>query len=589
MIAGALGDRRANFLREVLLALLLVALTLALYRKAFGVFFSTDDLLFLLRADGQVPWGMGTRRLLSVRVFFSVCWQLFGERPALFHLVILLLHAANAWLLGRFARRLGLGETGGWIAALLFVFSPVAFTCLHWISGVQDVLMASFAIAALWVWLRPGRLAEPLALLLYLGALLSKEAAYLLPIAALVLPAAVLPGPAGGQRARRLRALVALAPGLVLLYTGGALTARPAGDPYESVYGANVLWNAFTYSAWLLRQWQPFPDQVPQYEPSLWRWGLVLPLALALLAALRPRWRRPIGAATLMALLLLAPVLPLVRHSYLYYLYLPLAPLWLLAAAGLTRLPLSSPRWALALPLLLAALCAWRIDARRGMTLEGKLQADPMLRYGALVEDAVRVLRALPTPPQGEVIAIAPFVGESVDLAAGLRATPGARRVQFLPVDKALYQGAAVPLFFPAVTSFRVVSALPGAESGADPAWQRSEIYLLTGLTDFAYLGRGEAGRRELARVLYRHRYLREAIREVEVLRALHPADPDLLYDRGVLALVAGDAAGAEGIHAELAALAAAEGAPGKAAQALRDFEATAQRLRAAGAGGQAP
>jgi len=580
------GGRAA--LRESLFALLLVALTLTLYRKAFGVFFSTDDLLFLLRADGQVPWGMGTRRLFSVRVFFSAGWQLFGERPALFHLVILLLHAANAWLLARLARRLGLGETGGWIAALLFVFSPVAFTCLHWISGVQDVLMASFAIAALWVWLRPGRLAEPLALLLYLGALLSKEAAYLLPIAALVLPGDALPGPAGGRRARRLRALLTLAPGLVLLYTGGSLTPRQTGDPYESVFGANILWNAFTYSAWLLRLWIPFPDQVPQYEPTLWHWGLVLPLALALLAVLRPRWRRSIGAAALMALLLLAPVLPLVRHSYLYYLYLPLAPLWLLAAAGLLRLPLPSPRWALLAPLLLAVLCAWRIEARHALTLEGKLQADPMLRYGALVEAAVGELRAEATPPAGEVLVIAPFVGESVDLAAGLRATPGARRVQFLPVDKALYHGAVVPLFFPAVTSFQVVNVLPGAEAGADAAWQQSEIYLLSGLTDFQYLGRGEVGRRTLARVLYQHRYLREAIREVEVLRALHPADPDLLYDRGVLALVAGDAAGAEAIRGQLVALAAAELTPGKAAQALHDFEAATQRLRAAGAGGQA-
>jgi len=576
------GWRGASSRREALFALLLAALTLALYRAAFGVFFSTDDLLFLLRADGQVPWGMGTRRLLSVRVFFSAGWQLFGERPALFHLAILLLHAANAWLLARLAGRLGLGETGGWLAALLFVFSPVAFTCLHWISGVQDVLMASFAIAAVWVWLRPGRLAEPLALLLYLCALLSKEAAYLLPIAALVLPGSALPGAPAGRRARRLRALLALAPGLVLLYTGGALTPRPAGDPYAAAYGANILWNALTYSAWLLRLWTPFPDQVPQYEPSLWRWGLVLPLALALLAVWRPRWRAAVGAAALVALVLVAPVLPLVRHSYLYYLYLPLAPLWLLAAAGLARLPLPSPRWALLAPLLLAALCAWRLEARTAMTLEGKLQADPMLRYGALVEAAVRELRAEPTPPQGEVLAIAPFVGEAVDLAAGLRATPGARRVQFLPVDKALYQGAAVPLFFPAVTSFRVLSALPGVEPGADPAWQRSELYLLSGLTDFRYLGRGEVGRRELTRVLFQQRYLREAIREVEVLQALHPDDPDLLYDRGVLALVTGDAAGAEAIRARLAALAAA--APDRAGQALRDFEAALARAASAAA-----
>ncbi len=581
------GERGA--LREALFALLLAGLTLALYRSAFGVFFSTDDLLFLLRADGQVPWGMGTRRLLSVRGFFTVCWQLFGERPALFHLVILLLHAANAWLLARLARRLGLGERGAFVAALLFLFSPVAFTCLHWISGVQDVMMATFAIAALLAWLRPGRAGELLALGLYLCAILSKEAAYMLPIAALLLPAALLPGAPSARRARRLRALAALAPGFLLLVTGGALTPRAPGDPYESVFGLNLVWNALTYSAWLLRIWVPFPDQVPQYEPSLWRWGLLLPALLALLAWRRPRWRPAIGGAALMALLFLAPVLPLVRHSYLYYLYLPLAPLWLLAAAGVERLPRGLARWGLALPVLLLVLTGWRTQARSAQLLEGTLQADPMLRYGALVKDALRDLRAEKTAPAGDILVVTPLVGNAVDLAAGVRAPANARRVQFLPVDKALYHGAAVPLFFPAVTSFRVVEALPGPEAGLNAAWTRSELYLLTGLTEFTYLGRGLAGRREMARILFQWERLPESLREIDVLLALRPADPDLLYDRGILALVAKDAAGVQAIHARLAALAAAESPPGEAAEALGDFERVLARAASPGAGQREP
>ena len=565
------GGRGA--LREGLFALLLAALTLALYRGALAVFFSSDDLLFLMRADGLVPWGMGTRRLLSVRVFFTVCWQLFGERPALFHVVILLLHAANAWLLARVGKRLGLGERGALIAALLFLFSPVAFTCLHWISGVQDVLMATFAIAALLAWLRPGRRWELAALVLYLAAILSKEAAFMLPIAALLLPAA-----AGGSRARRLRALAALAPGLVLLATGGALTPRPPGDPYASVYGANILWNALTYSAWLLRVWVPFPDQAPQYQPALWRWGTVLPALLALLAWRRRGWRPAIAAAALVALLFLAPVLPLVRHSYLYYLYLPLAPLVLLAAAGVERLPRGLARWALALPVLLRLVTGWRTQTRSGLLLEGKLQADPMLRYGAMVKEALRELREAQRPPAGEVLVVAAPKGQAVDLAVGLRAEPSGRRVQFLPLERALYQGDALPLFIPAVTSFRFVDELPGPEAGSDAAWTQSELYLIAGLTDFTYLGRGEAGRRELARVLFQWGYPQRAMREMEVLLALHPDDPDLLYDRGALALAAQDLETVRAVAARLAALAAAEASPGAAAIALKDFEAAMEK-----------
>jgi hypothetical protein len=150
--------------------------------------------------------------------------------------------------------------------------------------------------------------------------------------------------------------------------------------------------------------------------------------------------------------------------------------------------------------------------------------------------------------------------------------------MQFLPVDKALYHGAAVPLFLPAVTSFRVVDTLPGAEAGAQAPWTRSQLYLLTGLTEFTYLGVGEQGRLALARQLFQWGRVPQATREIEVLLALHPDDPDLLYDRGALAIAAGDGAGAQAVHARLAAMAVREVPPGAAAQALVDFEAAMAR-----------
>ncbi|MCB1162095.1 MAG: hypothetical protein H6693_01500 [Candidatus Latescibacteria bacterium] len=568
-------DARARAWREALFALLLVALTLGLYWGALRVFFSTDDLLFLLRAKGVEPWAMGTRRLLSVRVFFSVCWALFGERAALYHVLILLLHALNAWLLGRVAGRLGLSDRGAALAALLFLVSPVAFTSLHWISGVQDVMMATFALAALWAWLRRGAArawSESLALVFYLAAILSKEAAFLLPVAAVLLP--------GESRARRLRAMLAFAPGLVLLYTGGAFVGKPENNPYATAYGLNVIWNAFTYSAWLVRCWTPFPDITPVFQPALWRWGLALPLLLAFLAWYRWReWAPWIGRASLMALLLLAPVLPLVRHSYLYYLYLPLAPLWLLAAAGLERLPARFALASFAVPLALLGLTAWRMDARAALLLEGKLQADPMLRYGKIVEDAVRSLRAAEKAPAGDVLVVAAVPGEAVDLAVGLEEGPNTRRMLFFPVDKAFYGGRVLPVFFPKLRSWRVVEALPGAAS-PDTSWVNSEIYALTGTSDFLYLGRGELGRRRFTQLLFQWNYFPRAIREVEVMLTRHPQDPDLLYDRGVLALATGDGATAAAVGQRLRELVEAETTPGDAAAALRDYEAA---LRAGG------
>ena len=59
-----------------------------------------------------------------------------------------------------------------------------------------------------------------------------------------------------------------------------------------------------------------------------------------------------------------------------------------------------------------------------------------------------------------------------------------------------------------------------------------------------------------------------------------HPQDPDLLYDRGVLALATGDGATAAAVGQRLRELVEAETTPGDAAAALRDYEAA---LRAGG------
>ena len=55
---------------------------------------------------------------------------------------------------------------------------------------------------------------------------------------------------------------------------------RPQGDPYETVFGINILWNLLTYNAWLVRFWDHFPDQIPQYQAGLALWGLIRALLI---------------------------------------------------------------------------------------------------------------------------------------------------------------------------------------------------------------------------------------------------------------------------------------------------------------------
>lgn len=555
--------------RSLLLYLLLTCVTLILYRPAFDLFFSLDDNLFLARVVGVDPWPEHFHRPLSMRGFFVLGWRLFGERAELYHLVILLLHGLNGWLLFRLGRRLGLAETGAALAAGLFVVSPLAFTCLHWISGVQDVMMTSFALLALLAWLRGGWLGGGLALLAYLGLLWSKEAgALLLPAAALLLP--------GSRRYRLSTALAALALAAVVLHFGGSFERRPYGHPYETAYGRNILWNLATYSAWLAKLWDPFPDRVPQFQPGLLRLGLALPVLLGALAAWRRAWRPAILKAALGFLLLLLPVLPLVRHSYLYYLYLPSIALWLLAGAGLQRLPARLLRWSPAAVLLLLALTAWRAEARREMRLNPRVRTDSVIRFAYLTEEVVDNLRAQDPPVGGDMLVLYPFMGESTDLAKGLRRERGMKRHQFLLADKATYGGRILRIYLPQVDSVRFRRDLDELEPGED--WERSRIYLISGLAEFHLLGEGLEGRRQLGRIFYQQKDYARARREVDLLLSRRPDEPDAHYDVGAVALAQGDAAAVGRAYESLQALAAAETRPGDADAAFRAYVGVLQR-----------
>ena len=560
------GERR----RDIALPLFLLAIVGALWWPALRVFFSTDDLLFLLAAEGHADWPAGMRRLLSVRLFFSGGWRLFGDNPMPYHAVILAVHWLSALAVWRLARGLGLTRRGAELAAVLFAAAPAAFTCLHWISGVQEVAVAFLVLLSALALLRGRPRWDAAALVLYALAMLAKESAILaLPVLALVLPAPpALDARAAGRRRLRL-ALLGLAVGVPLLFLAGAFRGRPAGDPYATAYGANVLWNLLTYLAWLVRPWDWFPDRVPEYQPQLWAWGLVLPALLAIVARRRRDWAPAIGKASLLFLVLLVPVLPLVRHSYLYYLYLPLVPLWLLVAAGLERLPARRGWLAWAAAAAVMVLAGWQGGYRRAAMLTGSddLRRDAILRYGDLAQTAVETLRGAEEAPRGRVAILTPFMGGAVDLAEGLRSPEGAHRIRFLPVAAALRGGEALRVFFPRVEEARFLADVEEVED-----WDRWRFYWTFGAGRMAWLGRGEAGRLALARLFYRHGSFRRAAREVDALLARHPGDADLLYDRAMLALRGGDRAGLDSLLAELRAAAAVESIPGPATRAYREF-----------------
>lgn len=546
--------KESAFPLESWLPLGLLAAALILYWPTLKVFFSLDDLSFLLRAADLEESPGGMRRLLSVQLYFKAAWTLFGTRAHLYHIVTIFLHAANAWLAYMIALRLKFTRFSGISAAILFMVSTSAFLPLHWISGIQEVSMTFFALLAVYLYLGSGSLSLFLAFVAAILSLLCKEASLLL-----------LPGLAIAIAAPRKRRLILGVGGLLLgigfLVLSGSIEPRLQGDPYETVFGINILWNLLTYNAWLVRFWDYFPDQIPQYQTGLAAWGLIMPAGLTIIAFWYPKARGTLGKASLLYLLLVFPILGLVRHSYLYYLYLPLVPFWLLAGAGLGRI--SRQKLSVSI-LVLAALFSVAFGIlHRGAEMRKGVPLDPILRYAAIARRGVSALADSGHIPAGKVLFVRSFEGESIDLAKGLDGRTGTERRKVHLFKVALLDGDALRLFFPEIDSVHFEGS-PGAE----PGWQNMHLYGTYGVAEVVYLGFGEEGRMKFVSDLMTAEMYSRAYREIDILLYHQPNRPSLLYIKGQLALKLNDPEGFNGVLEQLDSLIASDTNADEAAEA---------------------
>jgi hypothetical protein len=327
--------------RAALFAALIVAATLVAYEAALDAGYIWDDDDYVTE-NPLLPAPDGLRRIWFsmdapsqyfplVYTSFRIEYALWGLNPYGYHLVNVLLHAANALLVWWVLHRLG--APGAWFAAAIFALHPVHVESVAWITERKNVLSLFFFLASLLAWMRfaqPGARAKPrsyaASLAFYALALFSKTTACTLPAAQLLVLWL------RGERIR-LRRIAQVVPFLLLGLLMGLVAIvwervhqGTVGDRFNLSFVESVLvatravWFYLGKLAWPAQLTFSYPKfEIDPHDPVQYAWLLA---GGALLLALW-HWREPIGRAPLAAAVffvaMLSPMLGFIPLFTFFY------------------------------------------------------------------------------------------------------------------------------------------------------------------------------------------------------------------------------------------------------------------------------
>jgi len=364
---------------------------------ALGAWWTLDDWGLLGRAAGVLNEEIAglPARYLSQHLWWDITWPLFGLNSDAHTLTRLLLHGLCAVLVTRIGARLGLGALARLTAGLLVAATPLAFTPLYWAAGVQELLAAVLALAAVERWLAGGRPNMWLAVLLGILSMMSKESALGLPF----LFGALTWSPRGAREDRPFAFALTLFLLLFMVIESVLVMNHFATDPGQpyALGGLQVV----TSNLGILGWWLLSPGPVLAVTHN---WPMVT--AGALLFGVWGIWgwagaRQGVWLPLMSlfsALLVLGPALPLQGQLHPYLAYLAVAPLALAVASLLPR-QRTAPLYLMAL--LVVAAMSWGFFGMQGRLAvrgSGGLPADPVVSATSL---SWRICRQLPDMPLG--------------------------------------------------------------------------------------------------------------------------------------------------------------------------------------------
>jgi len=383
----------------VSLALLLVAVTLALYSQVRShAFLTYDDFQYVANNPsvvGGLNWQTVRWAMLSTEQanWHPVTWlshaldcQLFGLNSGYHHIVSVVFHALNALLLFLLLCRATAAIGRSFVAAALFAWHPFNVQSVAWVAERKNLLSTLFFLLAMgaygWYARRPRPARMAMVTGLFVLALASKPMAVTLPLVLLLLDYWPLQRIAGWREAspgfsvpqQPVRQLLLEKLPLFILSAASCIVtvwAQRSAGALQSLqafsFGMRFENSLYSYLMYLRKTFWPagFSVFYPYPGPSLpfWKPALAfLVLCAVSVAAWRQRATRPyLLVGWLWFLGTLVPVIGLVQVGDQAmadrYAYLPLIGIFVMAVWGIadildSRRLSAAPRWAIALVVL---------------------------------------------------------------------------------------------------------------------------------------------------------------------------------------------------------------------------------------------
>ena len=362
---------------------------------AFGARWNQDDWELLGRAAGLVETGGGfPARFVSRQLYWDLTWPLFGTSPAPHTIVRLLVFALCAVLVTRIAARAGLTTLPRLVAGLMVAASPLAFTPMYWAAGIQELLGAVFALAAIERWLAGSRRDLLLASALALLSMFSKESGLGLGLLFLVM-LFVGVGPAITDRVFGWGMCLLL---LLFAIVEGVLVVQHfptgAGELFAMGSPAQIAVNLGTMGWWML---SPGPFLAGDLLWPQMAAGTMLFVLWGVWSITQFRQNNRLPLLTLVAALMsIAAALPLETQLSPYLGFLGVCAGALAVASLVPSHWNSSPVLLVGLSLLAAAWGFFGMETRSNQRNESQLPADPLVRANSLSWQISRMLPQLP-------------------------------------------------------------------------------------------------------------------------------------------------------------------------------------------------